>query len=265
MTKRGEMKKKFFFVLKNVNTRKIDETYGISIISNIDSEAHVPPPHSTNISELGTENAKSEMFSFLDESKKNHKCAVTFINHISLKRILSNVDCFWCRNPFSSQSLGCPLRYISPKFTKTYYSEITKDKYTLSSRITKMELKALQAKPEGKNTTPNEYYESDGVFCSFDCVMAFINENRRNSLYSRSKNLLMKIYADMYGEDVKEITPAPHWRLLRQCGGPLSIEKFRDRFGRVEYINLHNTIRELPKGFPKFQPVGFLFEEKMKF
>ncbi len=265
MPRRGETKKKFFFVLKNVNTRNIDETYGISIISNIDSEVSLPPPRSTNISELGTEHTKSEMFSFFDESKKNHKCFVTFIDHISRGVLFPNVDCFWCRNPFSTKPLGCPLRYISPKYTKTYYSEITKDKYTLSSRITKKELKTLQAKPEGKNTIPNEYYESDGAFCSFDCAMAFINENRRNSLYSRSKNLLMKIYADMYGEDVKEITPAPHWRLLRQCGGPLSIETFRDRFGHVEYVDLHSPIRELPKGFPKFRPVGFLFEEKIQF
>jgi hypothetical protein len=256
MPRKGDSKKKLFFVLKNVNTRRIDEVYGISIISNIDSETQtVPPPGSTNISELGAERSKSEMFSFLDESKKNHKCIVAFIDFLSRKKLPSNVDCFWCRNPFTTKALGCPLRYVSPRFKKTYYSEITKDKYTLTSCITKNELEILQAKSEDKNTISNGHYESDGVFCSFNCVMAFIKENKHNPLYSRSK----------YGEDVKEITCAPHWRLLKQCGGPYSIEKFRDCFGRVEYVDLHSPVRNLPDYSPKFQPVGFLFDERMQF
>ena len=40
----------------------------------------------------------------------------------------------------------------------------------------------------------NEYYETDGIFCSFNCCQAFINENKHNPLYEHSTFLLNKIF-----------------------------------------------------------------------
>ena len=43
-----------------------------------------------------------------------------------------------------------------------------------------------------------------------------------------------------YNEDI-EILPAPHWKVLKDFGGNLSIEQFRDDFiiNTTEFIYLH--------------------------
>ena len=46
----------------------------------------------------------------------------------------------------------------------------------------------------------NNYYETDGCFCSFNCCLAFINDNVHNAMYSSSKHLLMKMYYDIFNK-----------------------------------------------------------------
>lgn len=98
------------------------------------------------------------------------------------------------------------------------------------------------------------YYQTDGVFCSFNCVMAYIEENKDKPLYRLSESLILKMYNDVFNNPVC-ITPAPHWRLLLEHGGHLTIENFRNEFNNSEYIDHGLT----------FLPIGKMFEKKIKF
>ena len=172
------------------------------------------------------------------------------------------MHCFWCRHAFSSHPIGCPIRYNPHRLVKTYNSEITKDTYTLRENISTQQLK------EGKEYYVKEkvqffdrdYYVTDGVFCSFNCTMAFILDNKANPLYLFSVNLLMKMYYDTFLETAPTLEPAPSWRLLMTYGGHMTIEDFRKNFSKVEYQDIDNIL--VP--FPQSKPIGILFEKQIK-
>ena len=54
-----------------------------------------------------------------------------------------------------------------------------------------------------------------------------------------------------------DIKPAPHWRLLKQYGGNMTIQDFKDNFSKI--IESLGSIRE----FPKLKPVGWVYGKKL--
>jgi hypothetical protein len=128
---------------------------------------------------------------------------------------------------------------------------------------------------------PKNYYLTDGVFCSFNCTAAYINDNKHNRLYNESHILLNRIYNKITsgtaagelrrGIELKAVFPAPHWRTLKEYGGHLTIKQFRDSFGKLEY-EMHGTTNLHADGGapaapepPKFHSVVTLFEKTVKF
>ena len=57
-----------------------------------------------------------------------------------------------------------------------------------------------------------------------------------------------------------DIPAAPHWRLLRDYGGHLSIDEFRQSFFNIDFSPDDSMITKLPS----FQSVGYIFEKKIK-
>jgi hypothetical protein len=128
--------KKYFFLLKNINTEKIESKYNISVISNnvlINNEDCLDK-NVTKITELSDLNKdlSLEIISFLDETKRLYRCNISMID---FKTGLETTDlryhCFWCRHPFTSNPIGCPVKYVSNKAVKKYFSEVTKDNYII--------------------------------------------------------------------------------------------------------------------------------------
>ena len=280
------------------------------------------PENTTRVDELDIPKKFPEFISFLDDAKRLKKCMVSMIDfrsglrltpptgkkaHQKATTILSPpiYKCYWCKNtlPDGIYPLGCPLRYIPSRAIKSYHSEISKERYTITENITEARREALQ---ENSNIRAEKrgYYETDGIFCSFNCCMAFIDDpdNKPNPLYKNSRALLYKIYYDytkknniknnienniggakednkednkdniiedvvnnIMGdnkddnkEDAKEleIMPAPHWRTLKEFGGSLTIDKFREAFNSITYVD-HGNI--------SFVGIGRLYEDKLIF
>ena len=264
--------KKYIFTLVNINTEKIDQKYGITIISNIFTNEK-PPDNTTNINELTDLNSSNVInsISFLDETKRIYQCSVSMIDFTTGKDTeFLKYSCYWCRHPFDTKAIGCPLRYVSNKATKKYYSEVSKDNYTIKENITNMKKNMLDTKqsfvfiPLNNSSVidvnEKSYYQSDGSFCSFNCAKAFIKDNKHNPLYEHSEFLLSKLYFDMFGEKNVVINPAPHWRLLVDYGGNLTINQFRDNFSKTQY-----EFRGILRNQDIFKPIGTLFEEKINF
>jgi hypothetical protein len=174
----------------------------------------------------------------------------------------SSYNCFWDREPIPAniQPIGCPIRYVSDQAVKSYYSEISKDTYTIKENITTERAGKLEKQKDKRVTTiKRDYYLTDGAFCSFNCCMAFIQDEAR-PLYRDSATLLLKLYNSMNEEKINEIEPAHHWRKLRVYGGDMTIEQFRENLNKVRYIN-----HGLYVDFPRVQSLGMLFEEKLRF
>jgi len=258
-------KKSLTFTLKGFNVRDLEDRYGISMESNI-GESIAPPRCSTSIDGLSMNNNEKKMFSYLDESKKSHRCLCTMLDygHEKLPQ-KTTMCCFWCRHQFSTVPIGCPLEYVSSEAVKTYFSEITKDVYTIREKISREKREKLETETQNSSDVKitinkNEYYITDGIFCSFNCALAYILENEYKPKYNLSKSLLVSMYEQIFNEQCN-IIPAQSWRLLSAYGGEQSIDEFRDNFNKVEFIDLDNSIKNLPQ----FYASGQLFEQKIKF
>ena len=249
-----------------MNVDIIDKKYGIVLESNLTNIIS----NNKNITKISELNSENRYFSYLDESKKNHKCLITLIDYIKEQKIpeKTSINCFWCKYSFSSSPLSCPISFVPSQLKKRYYSEITKDKYEIRENISFQKQQNVIEKLEKKeitdkkiSITKNNYYLCDGIFCSFNCCLAFINDNSHKPLYNKSSQFLHEIFYRIFSDSKKGIIAAPSWRLLENYGGTLTIDDFRDSFNRVEYSNIDNWIKDLPH----LRPIGFLFEEKIRF
>lgn len=105
----------------------------------------------------------------------------------------------------------------------------------------------------------NNTYITDGVFCSFNCCLSFIHEHQTQNIYQKSHKLLINMFKTCF--DTVKIEPAPSWRVLKTFGGHLTIDDFRNQFYKTEYIPNDNYIKKLPATLP----IGWLYEERIKF
>ena len=259
---RGPRKNKFVFSLSNINTEQIDQKYNISVVSNLMSN-DVPQDNVTKVSELNIDLKNPESISFIDESKRNRHCSISSIDlSTNTSTELLRYYCFWCRHNFDSRPIGCPIQYVHNKLVKSYYSELSKEVYTIKEFISNSKkIDTNISSPQQQQSTTlkifkNDYYVTDGIFCSFNCCRAYIMDNKHNSIYDLSDILLKKMYVEITGNKCENIDPAPHWRMLNGYGGNMSINQFRKCFNKIEY-DFHGTI--------KFMPLQHIFEEKIKF
>lgn len=233
MSKRISRKKHTFGLKLSSTFSELHDKYSISLAIN-----------TTTIKEDDT---VQDNISFHDELRKIHKCCV------STTVMGKKYSCYWCRHPFDSSPIGCPINYKPKIISRTYNSEISKDVFSVLESIPR---KTSISNPAISNVNPTESYETDGVFCSFNCALAFANENKLNPMYSRSVSLLNRIYSDI-AEKGLVLTPAPSWRLLEEYGGTLTIDEYRKNLHRISYEN---------QGFqrPIFRPISTVYEEKYK-
>lgn len=257
-------KSKYSFTLKGVNIARINNTYEIEIPGAVDEileDDENPSVQTTRLTDLNVDRGTPDIISFLDESKRMHTCHVSQIDFKSRLDInLLRYHCFWCRHPFETSPIGCPIKYITSQMEKKYHSHISRDTYTIKENITSKCRKDMSKSSNDLFLKIGEYYETDGVFCSFNCCQAWINDNKHNRNYDMSSVLLAKMYNTMMGTKMVVIVPAPHWRLLEHYGGHLNILKFREGFNKIDYKYHGNT-----KQVPKFVPIGMLYEENIKF
>lgn len=242
-------KKKYTFVLPNINTNDVLAKYGIAS-STIGTTV---PKQRTVINDLIAK--KQAIVSYLDENKKIHRCTMSSIG------FNKNVQyrCFWCRTQLNDgwQPIGCPVKYVPSNVLKTYYSEITDDKYTISDSVTVNVAEEIQSRNDKRySIVDKNYYEIDGVFCSFNCTLAFIRDNENNPMYQYSEMLLNQIYRELFGEFPENLIPAPHWKMLSENGGNFSLKEYRDTFNKVEFK---------PRGIVNVMNIGRLYEEVLSF
>ena len=237
---------KFSFTLKDINIYQIEQKYSLSTLTCT----------TTKISELAS-TPITQNYTFLDETMHSHSCI------ISMSKLLNkelpkktNIHCFWCKHTFKNPPIGCPIDYISSILFKKYYSELSKDTYSIKGTITPNIKKLLKS---CNQIDDNDYYITDGIFCSFNCCLAYILDTN-NPLYIDSENLLRQFFYTFFSKTIN-ITPAASWRLLDIFGGHLSINKFRKNFNTITFNNLNEPMKSIPGS----RSIGFLFEKKIKF
>ena len=220
-------KRKHIFKLPGVNPDDIDKQYDFKQKQNQENSTSLSekfiPSQSTKISELN--NFKHNII-LVDELKNTHNTKISTVYEHSTKLY----NCFWDRHPFTTQPIFCPIEKIQNPFIKSYVSHINGKSYKIQDSM--------------QSSKFQEYY-SDGAFCSTECCLAFIDDNKHNPIYQNSEYYLKDIFCDI---DHKK---APHWRLLIPYGGNQTIEEFRKSFVNTIYI---------PDGVI-YNPICFLYRE----
>ena len=178
---------------------------------------------SNDLDTTSLQHEKSRNYFTLQDSKKythklwlssltDHKKRKGIVNDVERYPTSTNLPCWWCRNKFANSQLGCPLKcLVTDGSCKIYFCE--------------------------------------GLFCSFPCVKSYITSldfSKGSSLkYKNSIGLLSDIYLTIKGTNPifqeKGITNAPDWRLLKEYGGHLNIEEYRETFNRLEYTITPNS------------------------
>jgi hypothetical protein len=242
--------------LKEIDRVEILTKYGLIKEQEFDNKS-IRLEHDTTT--IVAKQKQTKTVNFLDETKRTVKCHVSSSDLSTERDNMLLYDCFWCRHKVENQPIGCPLRYIPQQAIKRYTSNISNDIYTIKENITTKRSEFLKETQEIR-IQQGEYYETDGYFCSFNCVLAWIEDNKHDDRYNQSKMLLYKIFKMVNKGKITKLNPAPHWRMLTVYGGSLTISEFRENFDKIEYKE-QGIIT--PK--PNFLPIGTLFEERYKF
>lgn len=149
----------------------------------------------------------------------------TFPNGI--KDYPGDIRCYWDHHTFEGIGIFCPLNYRPKQVAKLSQTQsLTVNDFTNNFMI-KENIPKCKDVSSFKNLIEitDAYYEVDGVFCSPECCLAFINDEKSKvggSKYFDSERLLHF----MLGFTTK-IIPANSYRLLKEYGGNLTIEQFR--------------------------------------
>lgn len=202
-----------------IEDNETDETLPQTLISS-DEDADIP------VIDLLHEKSRKAYY-FLDSRKIQVKYWGVMLDVTANGSLPSstNKPCWWCRNPFKNSPIGCPLVYHSHKA-----GGIDKERF-------EEKLKAA-----GIPADKNDFFETEGYFCSSPCCKAYILSQKNDVKYKDSSALLSLLISILYKR--RDIIPAaPSWKLLKEYGGHLTIQEFRSSFGKLEYQETVNTRR----------------------
>jgi len=166
-----------------------------------------------------------------------------------------NLRCYWDHHPFEGIGIFCPLSYRPKQIAKKGQVEIkTRTDSNISNFVIKENVPKFKdisnLKEKNLIELTDAYYEVDGLFCSPECCLAFINDEKtkvNGSKYFDSERLLHL----MLGL-TSRINPANSFRLLKEYGGNLTIEQFRKSHKSIKYEYYGTTVL-----------ISHLFEKKI--
>lgn len=125
--------------------------------------------------------------------------------------------CWWCRSTFSTQPLGCPIKYVSEENSD-------------SENVLEMLKEQNLSTEDG-----TDYFEIEGIFCDFPCMKAYILHRIKitnSPVYRKSLTLLTLLCYKLTGK-IMAIPTANDWRLIQEWGGVYTKEQFRELNGKV--------------------------------
>lgn len=238
-----------FIILHNIDVERIlNQYYGENDETNSEEIEETPINFNENIdiSSLMHEKDKKSKRSiyFIDPNKEKVKMWVNMVDIVQAGALprFTNEYCWWCRSSFTTHPIGCPLRYHSENLPPLK-----------KKRAIKRLLDANLPVDDGI-----DFFETEGIFCTFPCVKAYIIDNLSksdNNDYRRSLTLLTFMYQKLMGE--KQMIPAAgSWKTLINYGGHLTPEEFRSASGLLEYTVTPNARR------PLMYSSGFYIREK---
>jgi len=243
------------FTLKNINMAKIDKDFNMEAMKNLGDNCDLifETDEGTSLEKLGISSLKKEpIITVFSKEKTKLQTYTTMIDIMSKKElpISTNVPCFGCRRKYKTQPIGIPIKYYPSIY-------ISKNDETKTKKLTVNDRKKLEDDKK-KTITLLEYFDTDGMVCSFNCILLLIDENH-SPLYKETLSLVPLLYKMIFGEYPKQkIIKAPSWRLRQEYDGPLSDEEYQKCLQTIIFTDMHQVHRVQRL----MNPVGKIFDVK---
>ena len=225
------------------------------LFSNLSQKPDEPITHSTMLSDI-----KYRERDFPKKMKNQTKLVydsgfvevyTPMIDIVNKKKLPERTDikCFWCRHSFNTPPLGIPIKWVDSVCEIIGCSGLLSRKKV--STIERKNIENNSNKDPRIKLTVNEYYEVDGIYCSFNCMRAALIEKK--NIYKDSYLLLNNMYRKITGitPGPHDIVPAPSWRILKDYGGDMDIDNFRRTFSKFKYLDTKNIIRPVTRMYQK--------------
>lgn len=141
----------------------------------------------------------------------------------------TNLPCKWCKDIFVTCPLGIPIHYWSKRSNSSDRAAVIKKCRALNIEIEEEDF---------------NFFETEGIFCSFPCAKAYILNKKSNPRYKNSLTNLTLLFKKIYDE-IEPIPIASDWEHIDRWGGHLTIEQFRSSFGRMVYEKTINVMKPI--------------------
>lgn len=209
------------FILK-VDPVKTDRDY--KVIENSRNRLSSFDPMATKIEDLGLTDVSHHSQNPLFEMKDHGTSFFYLRNIVDKKRLPEKTDicCWYCTESFHTRPIGFPIRYV-PSF---YLSTFKSDKEDAQPMVYRTEIHQRDEVKE-PNVYHRDYFETEGIFCSFPCMIAYGATQRGRIEYNGYRGLIQRLHRKIYGKEIVWRC-APDVRLLKKFGGHLSLEDFRN-------------------------------------
>lgn len=192
-------KNEYTFILKNIDVAKIDRDFNMDDIKNIDISTDIKDDSITSLEKLGISSLKV-------------KPLTTLVHKEKLKLSISSTMIDY-KDTDISQIKNIPCYFCHRKFNSVSLG--------------------LPVKID------NNKFICDGIFCSFNCMYSFIDENN-SSLYRECRYLIPILYKRIFGKYPEtKINKSPHWRLRTEYGGILSDTEYESNLQSLSFEDIN--------------------------
>ncbi|HSA76105.1 MAG TPA: hypothetical protein VLE02_01050 [Nitrosarchaeum sp.] len=170
--------------------------------------------------DLHESDEKSDIFMY-DSNKNREVWKVCMLD--SKFNVLSNYTntrCWWDRHKFTTSPLGCPLKYhtVNSIHYSSFRERLAENNITIKDEVC-------------------DFFETEGIFCSFCCIMSYIdNEIKKgNNRYSEYISLVYLLLWKLKKRKDVKIPCAGSWKVLIDYGGDVNIQTYREKFADFFY------------------------------
>lgn len=131
-----------------------------------------------------------------------------------------------CRSKFKNEPIGCPIKY----------HHISPDNNTKIAELDRQRIIEL-LKTANLPTDTTDFYETEGIFCSFNCAKGYILQKlaEGHRRYQKSLSLLSALQITLIGK-LSPIESTSSWKLLKEWGGHLDAKELRASVGKLVYV-----------------------------
>jgi hypothetical protein len=263
----------YYEPINNINNVQIVDNYNdiyenntkYNIKKELDSNINIEKQYKTNctsINKLNFSSLKNEpTLTYIQKDKfklYNYNIMLDTNTNLFLNEKCCDTPCFYCRRKYDFVHLGIPIKYYpSVYILNDNVLQTSKYSFNYKENIIKLNKSERERLIQILNNNPNivynkqsidivkgihkivtrNFFETDGIFCSFNCMISYIEENSYNPIYQNSNHLIYLMYKHIFGNYPNQpFIRSPSWKLRKEYGGPLTDEDYEKYIQTIPII-----------------------------